>query len=417
MRIFVASWFYVPVTTSEALVTYKLFANSKHEYVVCSAKSNKWSYNKDSELTGKNIKQHIINTDSFDEFVDKTVELYFELSKTQKFDAIMTRSLPPESQYVGFKIKEKDKDVKWIASLADPIGNNPYETYVYFLQHHRRLVRKFYFYAPNFFLDKVCKVLGKLGKPTFALMHKLYKLEQDVVKSADIIITPNDSQAEFIMHNSEVRNEKSLVVPHSYDIRLYPEIEDRSDEKFTFTFIGHSDNLRSVEPFVRAVYILKEINPQIYSRIKVRLIGNIPSYIKDMIYVFFLQDVISVEGPVDYFESLRIMKNSDCLLHVDAYFNHLDNGSIFFAAKIADYLGAKKPILGITDKNCPAGRIITACGGECASLSPYDVAKHMVSIMSNDKKIIEEEANRYSAYVVARKYDEEIERRLGANEK
>lgn len=413
MRIFVASWFYVPVTTSEALVTYKLLANSKHEYVVCSAKSNKWSYNKDSELTGDNIQQHIINTDNFDEFVDETVKLYFELSKTQKFDAIMTRSLPPESQYVGFKIKEIDKDVKWIASLADPIGNNPYETYVYFLQHHRKFVRQAYFHAPHFFLEKVCKVLGKLGKPTFKLMYDLNKLEQDVVKAADVIITPNEAQAKFIMYEDEIRNQKSLVVPHSYDRRFYPEASDKKNDKFTFTFIGHSDNLRSVEPFVRAVYMLKEINPEVYNNIKVRLIGNIPSKIKDMVYVYFLQDVISIEGSVDYFESLKIMQESDCLLHVDAWFNHLENGSIFFAAKIADYLGTGHKILGVTDPKCPAGQIITTCGGECCLMSPYDVAKNMVKLYYNRGEMIPEEAARYDARAVAENYDEELERRLG----
>ena len=84
MKIFVASWFYVPVTTSEALVTYKLLANSENEYVVCSAKSNKWSYKKDSDMTSDNIRQVIIDTDDFDEFVDKAVETYKELSKTEK---------------------------------------------------------------------------------------------------------------------------------------------------------------------------------------------------------------------------------------------------------------------------------------------------------------------------------------------
>ena len=76
MKIFVVSWFYVPVTTSEALVTYKLLANSKNEYVVCSAKSNKWSYQTDSKLESKNIKQYVFDTDNFDEFVEKSFEKY-----------------------------------------------------------------------------------------------------------------------------------------------------------------------------------------------------------------------------------------------------------------------------------------------------------------------------------------------------
>ena len=409
MKIFVASWFYVPTTTSEALVTYKLLANSENEYVVCSASSNKWSYNKESELTSPNIRQIIINTDNFDVFVEKTFEKYVELSKTEKFDAIMTRSLPPESQLIGFKIKEVDKDIPWIASLADPIGNNPYETTFYFLQNRFKLVRKLYLNAPHFFLAKICPLIKK---PTYQKLSELYKMERKVLEQADIIITPGIEQAEYIFNDSEKCKSKSLVVPHSYDKRLYQKPENNKDDRFTFTFIGHSDSYRSVEPIVRAVLTIKEINPDIYEKIRVRFIGNIPTRIKDMVYVYFLQDVISIEGPCDYFESLKIMQESDCLLHIDAFFNILKNGSIFFAAKIADYLGAGKPILGVTDKNSPAGKIITACGGEWAYVSSYDIAKKMIRMIKNPPQINKEEAEYYSSQNVAKRYDEELIRRI-----
>lgn len=409
MKIFVASWFYVPVTTSEALVTYKLFANSEHEYVVCSAKSNKWSYKKESEMTSPNIRQYIIDTDDFDDFVAKAVETYKELSKNEKFDAIMTRSLPPESQYVGFKIREFDPSIKWIASLADPIGNNPYETRFYFLENRHKLVRKLYMHAPHFFLDKIAPLIKK---PMFQKLSQLYKLEKRVLREADVIITPTEAQAEYIMRDPALRDQKSLVVPHSYDSRFYPQNSAPSNDKFTFTFIGQSDNYRSVEPIVRAVLLLKDINPDLFKKIHVRLVGNIPVNIKNMVYVFFLQDVISIEPPCDYFRSLQIMQESDCLMHIDAPFETLPNGSIFFAAKIADYLGAKRKILGLTNKLSPAGKIITSCGGLCCDPSAYDVAKNMVAIIRGGGDFNEAEAEKYASKNVAKDYDENLKRRL-----
>ena len=91
MKIFVVSWFYPPVTTSEAFVTYKLLSNSKNEYYLCSASSSRWSYNSKSELESDNIKHYTIDTDDFDEFNERTVELYKKLSKKIKLDAIITR--------------------------------------------------------------------------------------------------------------------------------------------------------------------------------------------------------------------------------------------------------------------------------------------------------------------------------------
>ena len=74
MKIFVASWFYPPVTTSEALVTYKLFSNSKHEYYVCSASSKQWSYNNETELKSENVKQFVWKNDT------SNIRIKFEIS-------------------------------------------------------------------------------------------------------------------------------------------------------------------------------------------------------------------------------------------------------------------------------------------------------------------------------------------------
>lgn len=409
MKIFVVSWFYVPVTTSEALVTYKLLANSKNEYVVCSAKSNKWSYQTDSKLESKNIKQYVFDTEDFDEFVEKSFNKYTELSSNEHFDAIMTRSLPPESQLVGLKIKEIDKDIPWIVSLGDPIANNPYETKPYLLENKHKIIRNLYMNAPHFFLNKICPLIK--CEP-FKKLSFLNKLERKVVDMADIVIAPTMTQCEYMMYNEEICNKKALVVPHSYDRVLYPTKSPEKNDKFTFTFIGHSDDLRSVAPVVEAIKILKEINPDILDKLKVRLIGNIPSKVKDATYAYFLQDIISIEKPCDYFESLKIMESSDCLIHVDAYFYTLKSGTIFFAAKIADYIGSGKRILGLTPPTSPAGEIITKYGGKCCSLDPYDVAKNMILIINSDLKINKDFAEKFDAKNVAKEFDKELERRL-----
>ena len=53
MNIFVASWFFPPSTSSEGLVTYKLLRNSEHNYYVCSAISDNWSYKAATDLNSE----------------------------------------------------------------------------------------------------------------------------------------------------------------------------------------------------------------------------------------------------------------------------------------------------------------------------------------------------------------------------
>ena len=68
------------------------------------------------------------------------------------------------------------------------------------------------------------------------------------------------------------------------------------------------------------------------------------------------------------------MRESDWLIHVDAYFEELSSGgSIFFAGKLADYMGAKRPILALTGKGSPADEIISKYGG--IRLDSSDIAK------------------------------------------
>lgn len=407
MKIFVVSWFYPPVTTSEALVTYKLFANSKNEYYVCSALSNNWSYKSETKLESKNVHQIAFDVDNFDDFERLCLEKYEELSKKIKFDAIMTRSMPPESQNVGLKIKAKDKNIPWIVSLADPIGNNPYET-IYPLMYNRfKIIRNWYMEYPQFVVNH----LTKLSKNHFTRnLSKLNKLQEKVINLSDAVIVPTKEQGEYIFHNEKKYNEKCIVVPHSYDLSLYPKVQKTKNEKFTFAFIGHTDHLRSIKSFIEGLKIIKDLNPDVLNNIRLRLIGNIPKEIENMVYVYFLQDVVSFEGTVNYFESLKIMQEADCLIHVDAAFNNLKNGSIFFAAKIVDYLGAKKPILGLTNSRCPAGRIITATGGVCCEKKGLEVAKTIMNIYNKGLTLNEEEAEKYNCKNVAKLYDKELER-------
>ena len=132
MNIFVASWFFPPATSSEGIVTYKLLRNSRHHYDVFSSTSKQWGYKAAMRMRGeKNIDICTVETDDISEWVDFCVAQFEKRYAQQKYDCVMTRSTPPESILVGLRIKEKYPQVRWIASLADPVANNPYELKAY----------------------------------------------------------------------------------------------------------------------------------------------------------------------------------------------------------------------------------------------------------------------------------------------
>ena len=125
-KILVISWFFPPVNSSEGLVTYKLLNNSKYEYDVYTQNSNdSWSYGKNDFLPlNKNIKSIYSNASNLTDFYKEGVK-FFENNKN-KYDIVMTRSMPEESHMIGLEIKKIKPEIKWIASFGDPIGNNPF---------------------------------------------------------------------------------------------------------------------------------------------------------------------------------------------------------------------------------------------------------------------------------------------------
>ncbi len=419
MKIFVASWFFPPATSSEGIVTYKLLRNSKHQYDVFSSTSKQWGYqNTMQQLNDKNIRCFTISTDSIDEWIEASIEQFEELYVEEKYECIMTRSMPPESILIGKRIKEKYPHIKWIASLADPIANNPYEIRAYIddcltLNNREKEELKAALKSADIEAINAWEQRPETG---VKLLCKLRKWQADVIKKADLIISPTAVQLSYMEGKSEW-NQKYFALPHSFDEALYPEVSEKSHKKLVFSYIGYSDRQRSLEPIVRAVRLLKQKGCPFLNQLEIRFIGNNPRYIKDMVLNYFLDDVIQVRDGVGYYDSLRLMKESDWLIHVDAYFEELSSGgSIFFAGKLADYMGAKRPIFALTGKGSPADEIVSKYGG--VRLDSSDIADianvfEQILITNLNPVINEKYRSVYDAPNVAQQFDKRIEQLCG----
>lgn len=414
MNIFVASWFFPPATSSEGIVTYKLLRNSKNTYDVFSSTSKQWGYSASMRRNNeKNIVTYAIDTDDINEWVDASVAKFEELYPQQKYECIMTRSTPPESILIGSKIKKKYPNVKWIASLADPVSNNPYELKAYIddcktLNNLQKEQLRAALLDAN---DAALTPWEKRPEEGIQLLCKLKRWENLTIREADLIISPTSVQLRYMLQQRSWKT-KYFALPHSFDKTFYKEEKDiqekRKPGKIVFSFIGYSDAVRSLEPFVRAVRYLCEKNSPFLERLDMRFIGNNPSNIRDLVLNYFLDGVIHFQDSVDYYESLELMQESDWLLHVDAFFHTVHTGgSIFFAGKLADYMGAHRPIFALTGKGSPADDIVNRAGG--ISVQPWDIvgiANKFEDILSGRTVPVNDEyITQYSAERVAENFD------------
>ena len=415
MKIFVAAWFFPPATSSEGLVTYKLLRNSSHEYDVFSSTSENWGYKASTALNGEeNITSYTIATDSIDEWVDACIAKFEELYPQRKYDCIMTRAMPPEAILVGKAVHEKHPEVKWIASFADPIANNPYEIKAY-IDDNAALSSEDKIELKNALRSNDEDDLTKWeeeGDAGVKLMCKLRRWENYARKNAALIIAPTSRQLKHLL-GSDNWMPKCMAVPHSYDPTFYPEAPAEGNDKCTFLFTGYSDSVRSLVPFIQAVRMLKQNGSPAIDKMHFVIVGNTPRGLKHMVLNYYMEDLFTFRKGVDYYDTLKLMKQADWLLHVDAYFPDLKpGGSIFFAGKIADYIGAGKPILALTGENSPAHRLVEAYGGiNCLQWDLYRLASVIERIALGSETVTVNETFRetLSAAEVARQFDSRIE--------
>lgn len=414
MNIFVASWFFPPATSSEGIVTYKLLRNSRHHYDVFSSTSKQWGYKAAMRMRGeKNIDIYTVETDDISEWVDFCVAQFEKRYAQQKYDCVMTRSTPPESILVGLRIKEKYPQVRWIASLADPVANNPYELKAYVddsvtLSAGEKAALK---QALRTGGKDALEAWEKRPETGIKLLCKLKHWEEAALKQADMIISPTGRQLRYIDDGSW--NYKYLAVPHSYDPELYPENVTPDPDKTVFSFIGYSDASRSLVPIVQAVRLLRQNGSPFLENLEIRFVGNNPRAVQDMVLDYYLEDIIKFYPGVEYGRSLELMMESDWLIHVDAFFSELQpGGSIFFAGKLADYMGAGRPIFALTGEHSPAYEIVREAGGVC--LLQWDIAgiaNSLEQILSGRLSPVMNHAyiESYRADNVAKRFDAQVE--------
>jgi len=419
MRIFVACWFFPPSVSSEGIVTYKLLRNSKHSYDVCSSLSQQWSYRQTMPLEASNITPLTVDTDDLNEWVEECVRLFEERHAVEPYDAVMTRSMPPESIEVGKRIHEAHPDIPWIASIADPIAKSPYDIKAWILEAEdmSEQTKSDLMYALKYGIDG----WRDNKRPEIQKLCEFKDREDYAIKNATALIFPHEALRNYVLGSRKRRN--AFVVHHSFDKTMYPEPTPKSEsDRVTLTFTGHSDFVRTLEPFIRALQRAKTIDEDALEKLDVRFIGHVNEEARALVYNYDLYNCISITSNVGYLETLKVMQESDWLIHVDADFGFLkeEGGSVYFAGKIADYLGTDRPVLAITGKHSPAYGIITQAGGLCFEAADVaGMAEALVRIANGTQKceIDRTYRDRYDAVNVAARYDDWVEELVGTNKR
>ena len=411
-RILVISWFYPPVNSSEGLVTYKLLKASKYEYDVFTQRNNAlWSYgNKDNLSECKNVKSIFAKAKNLESWTKEAIEYYKK--NQEKYDIIMTRSMPPESHKIGLEIKKINPNIKWIASFGDPIAENPYTkfTITYSSPYSIKNCAKF-----RGIISPKRIIRNTVFKIRYQRLHRKFKhqdvkFQENIINNANYIIFNSTYQKDYMLRNfKEEVHSKAIILNHSFDKTLYTGTS-KEKQKIEMAYIGHLDNIRSPYILLSAIQELNEENPDLADKVQFSFYGKMAD--SDKLYIINneLTDIVKVKKPVSYMDSLKIMKESDWLLQIDANLSGILDKNIFFAAKLADYIGAGSKIFGITMLEGISADILRKLNAVMTSFSKEEIKNYLWLIIYNDYqvKLNEEFAKEFDSVEVAKKFDEMV---------
>lgn len=417
-KMLVISWFFPPVNSSEGLVTYKLLANSSLEYdVFMQANSASWSYGmNDNFPETENIHKIYAKSDNLDQWMAEGVE-YFR-NHQNEYDIVMTRSMPPESHKIGLEIKKIKPQVRWIASFGDPIADNPFvlksinKISPYSLENRylRHMSLREMVSPKRMIRNAVWNMRSRRANRPY---EEERKLQNDIVEKCDYIILNSKEQKEYMIGGCDKEvQEKAIVLPHSYDKKLYGEVEKNHSDKIRIVYVGHLDDIRTPHVFLKAIKNLKKEDPDLADKLEVRFYGNMSGREKVYLLDNELLDIVQIKKPVTYLQSLKVMQDADWLLHIDANIQDVLDHNIFFAAKLADYIGAGTPVMGITMTEGPSAEILRKMNALIMSYS-VDEIKNYLFLLVNDHYTIDmnkDYAETFDAVHVAAKFDEFVKK-------
>jgi hypothetical protein len=284
--------------------------------------------------------------DNYRGWIKPTIERIVHWLNQNSFspDLITSFGQPMSDHVIGLEMKRR-LGIPWIAFFSDPWVDNPYV-------HDDRLTN-------------------------WINLRK----EKEVMAEANGVIFTSQETVDLVMSKYPTSwGRRAHVVPQSFDPRAYPKALPSTEGRLRIIrHVGNFYGPRTPAPLVKGLKRLISNHLELLSKIRFELVGRCSLFTLRRADVRSLPpDLISIRPPVDYQESLNLMATADALLLIDAPIKF----NVFFPSKLADYVGAGRPILGITPPGTSA-KIITQSGGWVADPRyPEEVEAMLVNYLS-----------------------------------
>jgi glycosyltransferase involved in cell wall biosynthesis len=206
--------------------------------------------------------------------------------------------------------------------------------------------------------------------PFHKMLHQ--KLEKKVLRASNRIITINRRIKEIMLRRYKFLSYNDIsIIPQGYDPEDFQVDNARKlpfSKKMRFTYAGTFYRNRTPKYFLRALSEIVKANPKLRNRIEALFIGNFRKENLALIDALGLSDIVKVHGYLDHKSTVQYLMASDVLWMT------IGNGKgedMVSTGKLYEYIGSRKPILGLVPDGIARNTIIESGAGRV--LNPDDV--------------------------------------------
>jgi glycosyltransferase involved in cell wall biosynthesis len=249
-------------------------------------------------------------------------------------DVLVTFGEPMSDHLLGFRLKRRF-GIPWVAHFSDPWRDNPFR---------RR--------------DVLANVFNG-------------RQERRVIAAADRVIFTSRETIDLVMRKYPAEwRAKTRLLQHSFDPALYPDAA-APHQGFVIRHVGNFYGKRTPYPLFRALRMIHDRKPDLLDGVRFELYGGMPRGFRwHPSFRALPPGLVDIRGTIGYRESLKVMKDADLLLVMDAP----DDLSVFLPSKLIDYLGSGTPVMGIVPRGTSASLLARLGGFTADPRDPQDVA-------------------------------------------
>jgi len=252
------------------------------------------------------------------------------------FDLLHTRLNPPVSHLAGLLVARRIPALPWCAYFSDP-------------------------WPPHLYPAPYRSSLGRLSR------WRLERLLDRILTTAGSCVFPAARLRDHLLSGRRARfRERAVVAPHLINVWRQPQPKARG-ETLRILHTGFLMKERRLEPLLDALRLLRRRRPAETRDLRLEFIGRFPDRWSLPRPPEDLRETVVFHRYVRPEKIWDRLLEADVLLLVEAA---MEQG-IFFPSKLADYLGAGRPILALSPQRGVAADLLAAGGG--LVVDPQDV--------------------------------------------